>query len=90
VFRLPVTLGLDRSHLPPHHFMQFLNERNFRKFLIFKNKKILYYRAPAFGIQQQRTAMQQIGKATIDLSPRNASLRTLDHCASEEDYRFTV
>jgi len=34
--------------------------------------------------------MQQMGKASIDLGSRNASLRTLDHCASEDDYRFMV
>ncbi|CAK5026913.1 unnamed protein product [Meloidogyne enterolobii] len=49
------------------------------------------FSAPSFGIQQPQrplSSMQQMGKASIDLGSRNASLRTLDHCASEDDYRF--
>uniref|UniRef100_A0A1I8BEI2 Rap-GAP domain-containing protein n=1 Tax=Meloidogyne hapla TaxID=6305 RepID=A0A1I8BEI2_MELHA len=49
------------------------------------------FSAPSFGIQQQQrpaSSMQQMGKASIDLGSRNASLRTLDHCVSEDDYRF--
>uniref|UniRef100_A0A915LK30 Rap-GAP domain-containing protein n=1 Tax=Meloidogyne javanica TaxID=6303 RepID=A0A915LK30_MELJA len=49
------------------------------------------FSAPSFGIQQPQrplNSMQQMGKASVDLGSRNASLRTLDHCASEDDYRF--
>ncbi|KAF7638400.1 Rap-GAP domain-containing protein [Meloidogyne graminicola] len=50
------------------------------------------FSAPAFGVQQQQqksvNSIQQIGKASIDFSSRNASLRTLDHCVSEDDQHF--